>query len=239
MRRPTEDYYALLGVAPEATAHEVRRAFRRLALEFHPDRAGPDSTTVFQRITEAYEVLIDPRRRSAYDGQIYRDGRRSGWASARSRNAGARAGAAIVEDAEAGAYEGPGGYLNWTRRREGPPVPRIERLCGVLLELVAAGRARALSGELFEILLFAEEAAQGGRIALDADVVRTCPTCTGLAERHVLWCRRCEYAGSIADRVCLELHLSPGVADGTVFTFVTDTSGATAPTRVRVRVQVG
>lgn len=233
MRPPTEDYYALLGVRPEATVAELRRAYRKLALAYHPDRAGAESTTVFQRITEAYEVLTDARRRAAYDG--YGGGRRSRWAEAR-HGSGARETPERGDGFEAGAYEGPGGYFNWSRRRAPRVAPRIDRLCGLLSELVAAGRARALAEGWFELLLVAEEAIRGGRVALDADVVLTCPTCSGLAEKHVLWCRRCEYAGRVEDRVCLELDLRPGIPDGTVFSFVTDTTGATPPVRLRVRV---
>src|SRR2546425_475814 len=62
-----EDYYALLGLDAHADATEVRRSWRRLALKWHPDRAGPDATATFQRISAAYTVLSDPVARAAYD----------------------------------------------------------------------------------------------------------------------------------------------------------------------------
>ena len=61
------DYYAILGISVDADVAEVRRAWRRLALEWHPDRAGPEATATFQRMRAAYEVLCDPRARAAYD----------------------------------------------------------------------------------------------------------------------------------------------------------------------------
>jgi molecular chaperone DnaJ len=64
----TDDHYAALGVARDATAAEIRRAYRRLALKLHPDRAGPASTERFQRISLAYHVLANPATRAAYDG---------------------------------------------------------------------------------------------------------------------------------------------------------------------------
>ena len=63
----SEDYYSLLGIDANADDESVRRAWRKLALEWHPDRAGPGTTHTFQRISVAYEVLSDPDARAAYD----------------------------------------------------------------------------------------------------------------------------------------------------------------------------
>ena len=64
------DYYAVLGIADDASADAIRRAFRALALRFHPDVGVGSSTAQFQRAREAYETLIDPDRRRRYDRQL-------------------------------------------------------------------------------------------------------------------------------------------------------------------------
>jgi molecular chaperone DnaJ len=62
------EFYALLGVPREATEAEIKKAYRKLAMEYHPDRnPAPEAEARFKEITEAYEVLRDPQKRSAYD----------------------------------------------------------------------------------------------------------------------------------------------------------------------------
>jgi molecular chaperone DnaJ len=62
------EFYALLGVARDATEAEIKKAYRKLAMEYHPDRnPAPEAEARFKEITEAYEVLRDPQKRAAYD----------------------------------------------------------------------------------------------------------------------------------------------------------------------------
>ncbi len=60
------DYYEILGVAKDASADEIKKAFRRLAVKYHPDKAGGDEAK-FKEINEAYEVLKDSSKRQRYD----------------------------------------------------------------------------------------------------------------------------------------------------------------------------
>lgn len=75
-----QDYYATLGVPRSAAADEIKRAYRKLALEWHPDRHPPEKRAEveqrFKRIAEAYEVLSDADKRKRYDalGEHWRDG---------------------------------------------------------------------------------------------------------------------------------------------------------------------
>lgn len=62
------DYYDILGVSRNASKDEIKRAYRKLALEWHPDRnKSADANDKFKEINEAYEVLSDPKKREAYD----------------------------------------------------------------------------------------------------------------------------------------------------------------------------
>ncbi|NJK61469.1 MAG: J domain-containing protein [Synechococcaceae cyanobacterium SM2_3_1] len=61
------DYYQLLQVDPRADRAMIKKAFRRLARQFHPDLAGAAATAHFQQLNEAYRVLQDPEQRRVYD----------------------------------------------------------------------------------------------------------------------------------------------------------------------------
>lgn len=60
------DYYEILGVAKDASADEIKKAFRRLAVQYHPDKEGGDEAK-FKEVNEAYEVLKDTSKRQRYD----------------------------------------------------------------------------------------------------------------------------------------------------------------------------
>ena len=63
------DYYEVLGVSKSTDEKEIKKAYRRVAMKFHPDRNpdDPDADHKFKEATEAYDVLMDPEKRAAYD----------------------------------------------------------------------------------------------------------------------------------------------------------------------------
>src|SRR4026207_2371688 len=63
------DFYSTLGVSRTASDDEIKRAYRKMAMQFHPDRnnGSAEAEAKFKEITEAYDVLRDPNKRATYD----------------------------------------------------------------------------------------------------------------------------------------------------------------------------
>lgn len=78
-----KDYYAVLGVSKTATADEIKKAFRKLAVKYHPDRNPGDKAAEekFKEIGEAYEILSDTEKRQKYDqfGKYWQQAGQAGW----------------------------------------------------------------------------------------------------------------------------------------------------------------
>lgn len=117
---PSLDYYKALGVAPTATADEIKRAYRKLAKQYHPDSTGGDKAkeTRFKEVSSAYDVLGDPKKRGLYD-QL-RAGGGGGFA---------------------GGFPGGGGYT-YTTRGPGPGVFDLGDLFGQFFTGARGGRVR-------------------------------------------------------------------------------------------------
>uniref|UniRef100_A0A3B3ZKE0 J domain-containing protein n=1 Tax=Periophthalmus magnuspinnatus TaxID=409849 RepID=A0A3B3ZKE0_9GOBI len=79
IKPPGKDFYKVLGVSPDSNEDEIKKAYRKLALKFHPDKnSDAEAEDKFKEIAEAYEILTDPKKRNIYDqfgeeGNIFRN----------------------------------------------------------------------------------------------------------------------------------------------------------------------
>src|SRR4030043_122850 len=75
----SKDYYNILGVSKDASDDEIKKAYRKLAHKFHPDKSGGDEAR-FKEVNEAYQVLSDKEKRSHYDqyGQTFEQAQSQG-----------------------------------------------------------------------------------------------------------------------------------------------------------------
>jgi molecular chaperone DnaJ len=201
-----DDYYSLLGVEENAGAAQLRRVWRRLALRWHPDRAGPEATLTFQKISAAYAVLSDPVARAEYDRR--RGGRTAGSASA-----------------------GSPPKASPPRRRA--PGVMLSRLSGPLNALLTCGIARRADGDVIELFLNQEEAAQGGMVAISMRVKIGCPECVAGGAS----CGRCRGQGAITELFSAWLAVPPEVGDGAMLAPSEVLRGMVRPVRFRIRIR--
>ncbi len=163
------DLYAVLGVGPDATQEEIKRAYRRKARELHPDTGGDEEA--FKQVTRAYQILSDPERRAHYD--------RFGEEEVRV-GAGADpfgfGGLADVFDAFFGGMTGSPFRATTTRARSSQPGRDVLASVEVDLEEVASGTHREV--QLDTAAVCEECAGSGSRSGGSV----TCRTCGGLGQ---------------------------------------------------------
>lgn len=197
------DCYEVLGVPRAADGEEIRRAFRRLARELHPDvSALPQAGERFRELSVAYTVLSNPRARYLYDRFGYR-GRGNGFGSRRRRSAGHAPILAEVELDTFDAARGTRREVRYTRRDEclacgGEGVASVSEAhhcdtCG------GTGRVRVFSG--LGIARWLQ--------------VETCPDCGGESRAPSRDCPECGGAGSVTGERVVNVRIPPGVEDGT------------------------
>jgi molecular chaperone DnaJ len=229
MATTEQDYYELLGVPRDASHEDIKRAFRRLARELHPDVSEePDAALRFRAVAEAYEVLSDPERRRTYD-RFGHGGLRSGGFAPMDADIGSLSDVFAAFFGESlfgmGASAGP-------QPTRGPDVA-----AQVEIEL-----ADAATGTTIEARIRAARTCTpcGGTGAAPGTSPVTCPSCGGAGRiqqvsRTILGqmvrtgtCSRCDGAGTIVETPCercegdgrtledvpLELEIPAGIHDG-------------------------
>jgi molecular chaperone DnaJ len=177
------DYYALLGVDKSATEDEIKRAYRKMARELHPDANPGDASTEerFKEVTLAYEVLRDPERRRQYDmfGPEALRGQGAGGGGDPFAGFGGGGGLGDLFDAFFGGGGSPfGGGTRTGARRNGPP-PGEDAEAVLDLEFTEAvfGADRELN---VRIPVLCDTC--GGNGARKGTTPTTCSTCNGAGE---------------------------------------------------------
>ncbi len=238
----THNYYALLEVERGADAAEIKKAYRRLAMQWHPDRVASGDKQVaearFKEITEAYEVLRDPEKRAAYDRYGLAGVRRGG------RGGGDDAGFAPFDLSEALSifmrdFGGVGGFDAWfgggeRARRERHRGQDLKVTLKLTLAEVASGttktvRVRTLDrcGECGGTGAAAGtkpttcstcggsgEVRRAARSLFgDFLSVSSCPSCAGDGTVVARPCPRCQGDGRLRTEKTIEINVPAGVAD--------------------------
>ncbi|GGP42314.1 molecular chaperone DnaJ [Saccharothrix coeruleofusca] len=223
------DYYGTLGVSRNATPEEIKRAYRKLARQLHPD-VNPNEEARFKEVTAAYEVLSDPKKRQVVD--LGGDPLEPGGGGAGARDPFAGFGLGDIMDAFFGAGSGGGG--RGPRSRVQPGSDALIRL-SMTLEECAAGANRELTVDtaiLCDVCVGSGTAKGtspvrcdtcGGRGEVQSvqrsflgQVVtaRPCPVCRGFGEVIPDPCGQCAGEGRVRSRRTISVQIPAGVAEG-------------------------
>ena len=199
------DYYEVLGVHKGATEEEIKKAFRRLAMKYHPDRNPGDKSVEekFKEVKEAYDVLSDPHKRAAYD----------------------RYGHAGVDPSMAGAGAAGAGFRDF--------ADAFSDIFGDIFGVGRGGRSQVYRGAdlRYNLEITLEEAAHGTETKIRIPVMAecevchgsgakpgtqaiTCPTCGGYGQIRMQQgffsiqqtCPRCHGSGRIIPEPCPHCH---------------------------------
>ena len=183
------DYYEVLSVSRNANGEELKKSYRRLAVQYHPDKnpGDPKAEEKFKELGEAYDVLNDPDKRAAYD--------RYGHAAFAQGTAGAgRGGAGGIDPFDlfrevfggAGAEGGAGGIFEQFFGGQGRGGDR-------------EGRQRG-SDLRYDLQITLEEASAGVEKEIEINKLATCDVCTGTgaeAGSQAVTCRTCQGRGQV------------------------------------------
>lgn len=231
------DYYEVLGVSRDATADDLKKAYRKLAVKYHPDKNPDDKSAEdkFKEVSEAYDVLNDDQKRAAYD--------RYGHAAFAGGMGGAGGGGGMHDpfDIFKEVFGGGGGVFEsffgggggGTQRRRGGPQrgSDLRYALEITLEEAAHGAEKEIE---YERLVSCKTCTGSGSASGSGkkscrtcggagqvissrgffQVQQTCPDCGGTGETITDPCKPCRGVGRVKERTRVRLRIPAGIEEG-------------------------
>lgn len=205
------DYYEVLGVAKDASADEIKKAFRKLAVKHHPDKEGGDETK-FKEANEAYEVLKDAQKRQRYDqfGHAGVGGSSGGGAYGGNPFEGFNGQGFDFNFGDGGLGDIFGQFFGGGQQSRGPRRGRdVETQIQLTFEEAVFGVERDLAFEMEDECSHCH----GSTVEPGYDL-KTCPTCQGAGQQtrvmntmfgaiqQAVPCETCAGRGKVPEKVC-------------------------------------
>jgi molecular chaperone DnaJ len=190
-----DNYYLILGLDRGAGVSQIRRAYRRLSLRFHPEVVGEAGAEEFDRVRRAYETLSHTARRADHDRQLQQ----------------ARERTALADEITPIFPEAVDVMRDFGTVRPGTD----EVLAHVLSNFTGRAPKSHPTKELnIEIVLTPRQAEQGGRIAVAVPVARVCTYCGGTGRSGFLQCDHCTGHGTTWEKAQVDVHIPRYAREG-------------------------
>ncbi|MCG3150321.1 MAG: Chaperone protein DnaJ [Verrucomicrobiae bacterium] len=184
-----QNFYVILGISADASVEEIKAAFRRRALELHPDKSGL-TTGPFIEAQEAYATLSDPARRRDYDRQIRRR-----------------------------PVEPVTGFRDMALNEFATVQPSFDELFDRLWSNFSGfdqPKAEHLESLTLEVILDPVEARTGGRVRVEIPARAECSTCGGHGHLAGYECWRCAGHGTLTTECPVDINYPAGIRNGYV-----------------------
>lgn len=225
------DFYEVLGIAKGASAEDIKKAYRKLAMQFHPDR-NPDEPTAeqkFREVNEAYDVLKDEQKRAAYDRfghAAFEQGRGFGGGGPGGDFHFASGFADIFDEMFGdfmGGRRGGGAQARGSDLRYNLEISLEDAFSGKSVEIkvpssVSCEACKGTGGAGGAAPIECASCRGAGKVRATQGfftIERTCPTCHGMGKVIKDPCRPCGGHGRIRKEKALSVAVPPGVEDGT------------------------
>ena len=236
-----EDYYKLLGISKNATEAEIKKAYRKMAIKYHPDKNQGDKTAEekFKEISEAYEVLSDKNKRAQYDQfghAAFTSGGRSthGFGGGGFHDpmdvfsqffGGGGGGSSFFEDlfgGGGGSQRSASSAVDGADLRYDMEIDFEDAVYGAdkkvtIPRMSACDKCKSTGCEPGSGRKTCTRCGGSGQVALSQGIFsirQTCPSCQGAGEIVEKPCKQCRGSGRIRTEKKLQIHIPPGVDTG-------------------------
>ncbi|HNT30497.1 MAG TPA: molecular chaperone DnaJ, partial [bacterium] len=227
------DYYEVLGVARNASQAEIKKAFRKLALQYHPDKGGGDEAK-FKEINEAYEVLSNPDKRTNYDRFGHADLNGAGYNGYGDFDFGGFSGGGGFGDIF-NMFFGGGAGQRGSRQSQAQRGNDLQYFLELEFEEAIFGVEKQIEFERIETCTTCKGSGgdpsskvntcatckgqgqiQQNQQSLFGQFVQviTCPKCRGAGKTYEKSCSACAGRGNKEQRAKLKVRIPPGVEEG-------------------------
>lgn len=237
-----EDYYKLLGISKDATEAEIKKAYRKMAIKYHPDKNQGDKAAEekFKEISEAYEVLSDKNKRTQYDQfghAAFTSGGRSthGFSGSGFHDpmdvfsqffgGGGGGGSSFFEDlfgGGGGSQRSASSAVDGADLRYDMEIDFEDAVYGAdkkvtIPRMSACDKCKSTGCEPGSGRKTCTRCGGSGQVALSQGIFsirQTCPSCQGAGEIVEKPCKQCRGSGRVRTEKKLQIHIPPGVDTG-------------------------